>query len=121
MRAIEFYRLESGRSPIEEFLDSLNAKQARKITWVMGLVEEFERVPSQYLQKMENTDDLWEIRVQFGGNIFRFLGFFVGGKLFLVAHGFAKKAKKTHQQDIDLAESRKREYQTRKGVKKWVI
>lgn len=41
MREIHFYKLPSGESPIEEFLDSLTSKQAQKVTWVMQLIEEF--------------------------------------------------------------------------------
>ena len=40
MREIHFYRTDSGLCPVEEFLDSLTAKQAQKVTWVMQLVEE---------------------------------------------------------------------------------
>ena len=106
----------SGRSPVEEFIDSLNPKQAKKVAWVMGLVEDLERVPVQYFEKMVNTDGLWEIRIQFAGDIFRFLGFFTTAKFILVVHGFAKKTQKTPQSDIELAESRKREYLIRKGA-----
>jgi hypothetical protein len=83
MRTIEFYRLANGASPIEDFLDSLNSKQAQKVVWVLRLIEELEIVPRQYFQKMVNTDDLWEVRVQFGGNIFRLLGFFEHGTLLI--------------------------------------
>ena len=66
MRTIEFYRFANGTSPIEEFLDSLNGKQAQKVVWVLRLIEELEIVPREYFQKMVNTEDLWEVRVQFG-------------------------------------------------------
>ena len=39
MRTIEFYRFANGTSPIEEFLDSLNGKQAQKVVWVLRLIE----------------------------------------------------------------------------------
>jgi hypothetical protein len=53
VREIRFYRSRSGRSPVEEFLDSLSAKQAQKIVWVLRLVEDLERVPSQYFKKAD--------------------------------------------------------------------
>ena len=71
MREIHFYKLPSGESPIEEFLDSLTSKQAQKVTWVMQLIEEIEQVPTSYLKKLVNTHDIWEIRAQQGNNIFR--------------------------------------------------
>jgi len=42
MRTIIFYRTEAGNCPVEKFLDSLNAKQAKKVLWVLQLVEELE-------------------------------------------------------------------------------
>lgn len=76
----------------------------------MTLVEELEIVPVQYFQKMSNTDDLWEVRVKVGGNIFRFLGFFDGAKWVVLSHAFQKKTQKTPRQAIRLAEERKKDY-----------
>lgn len=45
----------------------------------MQIVEELDKVPVTYLKKLVDTDGIWEIRVQTGSNIFRFLGFFDGG------------------------------------------
>ncbi len=55
MRTIEFYRFANGVSRIEDFLDSLNGKQAQKVVWVLRLIEELDIVPRQYFQKMLNT------------------------------------------------------------------
>jgi len=52
MREIVFYKTKSGSSPIEEFLDSLNNKQAQKVVWVMKIVEELETVPTTYYKKL---------------------------------------------------------------------
>lgn len=114
MRTVNFYRTESGACPIEEFLDSLSGKQAQKVIWVLRLIEELDIVPSQYLKKLVNTEDIWEVRVQFGGNIFRLLGFFEGSTLLILANGFAKKSQKTPRQEINLATQRKSEYLSRK-------
>ncbi len=62
MREIIFYRMESGRCPVEEFLDSLNSKQAKKVAWVLQLVEELEVIPVQYFKKLVASDDIWEVR-----------------------------------------------------------
>jgi len=55
MREILFYRTESGLSPVEEFLDSLESKQAQKVAWVLQLIEELDVVPTQYFKKLVNT------------------------------------------------------------------
>jgi phage-related protein len=114
MRELLFYRTASGACPLEEFLDALDSKQAQKVAWVMQLVEELDRVPAQYFRKLVDTEELWEIRVQTGGNIFRLLGFFDGSTSLVLCHGFAKKTRKTPSQDIEVAERRKSEYFRRK-------
>jgi len=59
IREVIFYKASSGRSPIQEFLDTLTSKQAQKTAWVVNLVEDLDVVPGQYFKKMRNTDDLW--------------------------------------------------------------
>lgn len=110
MRQIVFYHTASGACPVGAFLDALNSKQAQKVAWVMHLVEELDRVPSQYFRKLVDTEDLWEIRVQIGGDIFRLLGFFDGATSLVLCHGIAKKTRKTPPHDIAVAERRKWEY-----------
>ncbi|TAF07420.1 MAG: type II toxin-antitoxin system RelE/ParE family toxin [Nostocales cyanobacterium] len=114
MREIIFYRTYSDKCPIEEFLDSLSGKQAQKVIWVLQLIQEFDTVPSQYFKKLVNTDDIWEVRVQFGNDIFRLLGFFDRDNLVILTNGFAKKTQKTPPQEIELAEQRKQDYLNRK-------
>ncbi len=113
MREVIFYRTTSDHCPVEEFLDALSAKQAQKVTWVLKLIKELDRVPTQYFKKLPHTEDIWEVRIQFGGDIFRLLGFLGGSNTVILNHGFTKKTQKTPQQDIALAENRKREYARR--------
>ena len=74
------------------------------------LVEELEQVPTTYLKKLVNTKDIWEIRVQMGSNIFRFLGFFNQGNFIVLTNGFQKKTQKTPKSEILLSEQRKQDY-----------
>lgn len=110
MRTIEFYKTSSGRSPVEEFLDSLSDQQTRKVAWVLRLIERLDVVPAQYFKKLSGTDDILEARIQVGGNIFRLLGFFYESSVVVLTHGFVKKSQKTPVQEIELAEQRKRDY-----------
>jgi phage-related protein len=114
MRNVLFYHLESGRCPVMEFLDSLDSKTAQRVTWVLDLIEELERIPSQYFKKLENTE-IWEARAQSGNNAIRLLGFWDTGKFVVLCHGFAKKTQKTPLGDIRAAEQRKTDYFRRKG------
>ena len=112
MREVTFYRTASSKCPVEEFLDSLTGKQVQKIVWVLKLIEELDVIPEQYLKKLVNTDDIWEIRVSLGNDIFRLLGFWSGNRIVLT-NGFAKKTQKTPPQEIALAERRKQDYLTK--------
>jgi phage-related protein len=114
MRTINFYRRPNGQSPIEEFLDSLTGKQAQKVLWVLELIEELETIPRQYFKKLVDSEEIWEVRIQFGNNIFRLLGFFDGGTLLILTNAFAKKTQKTPPQEIALAIRRKNDYLARR-------
>lgn len=83
-----------GKCPVEEYLDTLSNKQVEKIFFVLDLVEKIPSVPRNYFKKLESTDDIWEVRVQLGNNIFRLLGFFDGSELVILNHAFTKKTPK---------------------------
>jgi len=110
---IRFYRTSSGKCPVEEFLDSLSGKAAPKVTWVLQLFEESDAIPERYLKKL--TSDIWECRIQFGGNTFRVLCFFDGPEVVLT-HGFQKKTRKIPRIEIEKAESHRRDYLDRREV-----
>ena len=114
MRKIRFYETASGQKPVEDFLDQLSSKQAQKVTWVLKLIEELDRVPSDYFKKMINTDELWEVRAAVGSNTFRLIGFFDSSDLVVLAHAFQKKTQKTPKQAIKTAEERRKDYFRRK-------
>ena len=114
MREVSFYRTASGHCPIEQFLDSLTARQSTKVTWTLRLIEELELVPKQYFKKLVGTDDIWEVRVNVGRDTFRLLSFFDGPKSVVLNHAFAKQTRKIPRSDIRLAEQRKRDYFRRK-------
>jgi phage-related protein len=114
MREIAFYRTESGRCPVEDFLDSHSDKKVEKVLWVLRIVREFDSVPKQYFKKLEGSDDIWEVRVKIGGETFRLLGFFDGAKLIVLTNAFAKKTQKVPRKEIQVAEQRKQDYLRRK-------
>lgn len=114
MRTVIFYRHVNGRSPIEDFLDSLNGKKVQKILWVLRLIEEMDRIPKQYFKKLVNSDDLWEVRVQSGHDIYRLLCFFDSGSVIVLTNGFPKKTQKIPRQESTLALQRREEYLARR-------
>ena len=110
MKKILFYKLPSGKSPVEIFLDSLSSKEAQKVTWVLMLIEEQEQVSTKYYKQLSNTDGIVEIRVQIGKNHFRLLGFEHNDSLVILTNGFKKKDQKVPKPEIELAQQRRKEY-----------
>lgn len=93
-----------------EFFVKQRQKVKDKIIWTFDLIEELQRVPETYLKHLENTDALYEIRIQLGSDIFRIFCFFDQGQLIVLANGFQKKTQKTPQKEIDKALKIKTEY-----------
>ena len=98
----------------EEFFIKQRDKVKDKIIWTLELIQELERVPETYLKHLENTDGLYEIRVQQGSDIFRIFCFFDQGQLIILANGFQKKTQKTPKKEIEKAIKIKNEYESEK-------
>ncbi|MDO8885488.1 type II toxin-antitoxin system RelE/ParE family toxin [Candidatus Oleimmundimicrobium sp.] len=117
MKEIIFYKTRAEKSPVEDFLDTLSGKQAQKVTWVLSLIEELGSIPSTYMKHLVNTNEIIEIRVQLGRDVFRLLGFLYNKHYVVLINGFQKKTQKTPKQEIVLAEQRKCEYLRRRKSK----
>ncbi|PWU04294.1 MAG: addiction module toxin RelE [Bacteroidetes bacterium] len=74
------------------------------------MIESLDRVPEIYLKHLEDSNGLYEIRVQVGNNIYRIFCFFDNNNLVIVGNGFQKKTQKTPNQEIRKAERIKLEY-----------
>ena len=98
----------------QEFFAKQNKKVKAKIVWTFDLIEDLQRVPTNYLKYIENTDGLYEIRVQSGSDIYRIFCFFDKGQLVVLANGFQKKTLKTPKQEIESALKIKAEYENEK-------
>jgi len=114
-RKIIFYRTKDGKCPVEEFLDSLQAKEAQKVLWVLRIIEEFEIVPTRYLKKLTDTEEIWECRVTIRSNTYRIFAFFPEGDTVVLTHGYSKKSRKTEKRQIKQAETYRRDYLKRMG------
>ena len=116
MSKILFYRLENGKCPVENYLETLTNKQVEKVFFVLDLVESIDIVPRKFFKKLEATDDIWEVRIRHGNNIFRLFGFFDGDDLVVLNHAFTKKLQKTPKREIKIAEQRKKDYFSKRRV-----
>ena len=90
LRFIIFYK-----DYFEDFFLKQRAKVQDKIIWTFDLIEAIPKVPETYLKNIEDTDGLYEIRVQSGSDIFRIFCFFDQGQLIVLANGYQKKSQKT--------------------------
>lgn len=98
------------RHYFEDFLDKQSPKVRMKILQTMRIIEEIEFVPKNYLKYIEGTDGLFEVRVGFGGDMFRFFCFFDDGRLVVLLSGFQKKTQKTPSAEIGRALRLMKEY-----------
>lgn len=97
-----------------DFFQRQKPKVKEKILWTFMIIETVEKIPTEYFKHMEGTDGLFEIRVQFGNDIFRVFCFFDEGKLVVLTNGFQKKTQKTPKKEIEKALKIKNEYNNEK-------
>jgi phage-related protein len=110
MKKIKFYTQPSGKVPVVDFLDSLSAKEAQKVTWVLSLIEDLEHVSTKFYKRLQSTDGIIEVRIQITNNNFRLLGFEHDGTFVVLTNGFKKKDQKVPTSEINLAKQRRKEY-----------
>ena len=113
-REIEFYESENGKIPVQLFLDGLNERDFKKVSWVLRLISELTIIPSNYFKKLPDTNDIWEVIIDSGSDAFRILGFLHKNNIVLLTNGFQKKTQKTPKKEIELAETLKKDYLRRK-------
>jgi phage-related protein len=111
--SIEYYRSETGRFPVAEFIDSLDAKSRAKIARTLDLLEEFGiDLGMPYARHLEKQ--LWELRIRHGRNRYRIIYFLATGETFVLLHGFTKKTGPVPRIEIETAERRRHDYLSRR-------
>ncbi|MGV3461622.1 MAG: type II toxin-antitoxin system RelE/ParE family toxin [Flavobacterium sp.] len=108
-RSIVFYK-----DYFQDFFEKQRPKVKDKIVWSLRLIQELDRIPETYLKHIENTEGLFEIRVQQGSDIFRIFCFFDEGKIVVLVNGFQKKTQKTPKGEIEKALKIKNDYENEK-------
>lgn len=93
-------------------------KVQEKIEYVFRIIKQLERVPKKFFDHMEDSDGIFEIRIELGSNIYRIFSCFDEGNIVVLFNGFQKKTQKTPKQEIEKAERLKREYFEFKSRKK---
>ena len=94
-------------------------KVRRKIAQTLVWLQTLDRLPTSILKSIEGKKGLFEIRVEFGGDIFRIFCCFDEGSLVILFNGFQKKTQKTPSNEIEKAdrelEKLKKEKEAKKG------
>jgi phage-related protein len=93
--------------------DKVRKKIAQTLVWLQTL----DRLPVTILKSIEGKKGLFEIRVEFGGDIFRVFCCFDEGSLVILFNGFQKKTQKTPSSEIEKAERLMKEYFESKEAK----
>jgi phage-related protein len=93
-----------------DFFNSLDNEVKKKFNWTLKLIASIERVPVKYLKHIEDTTGIYEVRVEFGSNIYRVFSFFDKAQMIILINGFQKKTKKTPKNEIEMAEKLKKQY-----------
>jgi len=102
-RSIYYYR-----NYYLDFFATLRPEVKKKFNWTLKLIQELEHVPVKYFNHMAGTNGIFEIRVEYAGNIYRVFSFFDEGKLVILINGFQKKSQKTPVKEIEKAEKLKK-------------
>ena len=109
-RRIIYYKNQNGRDFISEFIEAQQVKAQVKIAWVFDYIQNSLVLSDSYFKKLRNSRDIWEIRIQFNKNVFRFLGFFYNEYITILNHAFIKKTQKTPIKEIKTAQSRREDF-----------
>jgi len=89
-------------------ISSLRKEEARKIYYILDMLKVQERVSSKFVKYLR--EELYEIRAEYGGNIFRVFFIFDDGNIVILFNGFQKKTQKTPPSEIEKALKIKEEY-----------
>lgn len=104
-REIKFYK-----HYFNEFYVAQTDKVRKKIAQTLVWLQTLDRLPVTILKSIEGKKGLFEIRIEFGGDIFRVFCCFDEGSLVILFNGFQKKTQKTPSGEIEKAERLMKEY-----------
>ncbi len=98
------------RNYYSDFFNKQSEKVKDKIDYVLILVTIAERIPKKFFKQITGSEGLYEVRIEFEGNIYRIFCCFDQGNLVVLFNGFQKKSQKTPRKEIEKAMQIKKEY-----------
>ena len=103
LRQVVFFRFDSGREPVREWLKGLDRDCRKSIGEDIKTLQFSWPVGMPLARKL--SDNLWELRSRIATGIARTLFTDYSGKLVLL-HGFVKKSQKTPAKELAVAKRR---------------
>ena len=94
----------------KDFKRTLSKDVLMKIYQVFIYIMSEDIIPVKFLKKIEGVKDLYEIRIEHNGNIYRVFCCFDEGNLVILFNAFQKKTQKTPTSEIERAIRIKDEY-----------
>lgn len=82
-------------------MGTLTPKEQEKIQYGLLLLKTQDRLPLKFVKLIR--DGIYELRTEYGGNIFRVFFIFDEGHIVVLFNGFQKKSQKTPINEIDKA------------------
>ena len=113
MTKVIYYTTENGENPVDNFLDSLEKSQQRKLIRIFVTIQAYGLITAIPHIKRLTGLSLWEIRIMGRDNIRVLYASIAEGNILLL-HGFIKKVQKTPIREINIALTRFSEYNARK-------
>lgn len=92
----------------ERFIVQLTVKERKKLDYLVSLLETEDRLPVKFIKYIR--EGLYELRMEYNGNIYRVFFIFDEGQIVVLFNGFQKKSQKTPEQEIEKALRIKEEY-----------
>jgi putative addiction module killer protein len=91
-----------------DFLNSLTEQEKKKVFYVLEMLKVHERISTKFIKHI--VDGIFELRVEYNGNIYRLFFIFDKENIVVLFNGFQKKSQKTPQNEIEKAKQLKNEY-----------
>ena len=91
-----------------DFYESMESGAQRKMDFVLDMLKTQQRLSQRFVKHLR--DGIFELRTEWGGNIYRAFFIFDDGNVVMLFNGFQKKSQKTPPQEIDKAVKLKNEY-----------
>lgn len=105
--------LETYKNYFWDFYNPLQKKAKEKVDYVLQIILSVQHIPTKFFKHLE--DGIYEIRIEYKGDIFRIFSFFDEGRLIILLHGFQKKTRKTPRNEIEKAKKLRKDYYDDKG------